>query len=73
MVLDGSINGVAFQACVEQFLVPEPKPGDIVILDNLGSHKAAQSERRARGSQRSGLLEKNCRTTEAHFERIGLF
>ena len=39
MVLDGPINGAAFQAYVEQVLAPEPKPGDIVIMDNLGSHK----------------------------------
>lgn len=41
MVLDGPINGVAFQAYVDQVLVPELKPGDIVIMDNLGSHKGA--------------------------------
>ncbi len=39
MVLDGPINGHAFQAYVDQVLVPELKPGDIVIMDNLGSHK----------------------------------
>jgi transposase len=39
MVLDGPINGAAFQAYVEQVLVPELQPGDTVILDNLGSHK----------------------------------
>lgn len=39
MVLDGPINGVAFQAYVEQVLVPELRPGDIVVMDNLGSHK----------------------------------
>jgi transposase len=39
MVLDGPINGVWFQAYIEQVLVPELKPGDIVIMDNLGSHK----------------------------------
>lgn len=39
MVLDGPINGVWFQAYVEQVLVPELKPGDTVIMDNLGSHK----------------------------------
>ena len=39
MVLDGAMNGVAFQAYVEQVLVPTLKPGDIVILDNLSSHK----------------------------------
>lgn len=39
MVLDGPINGDSFQAYVEQVLVPELKPGDIVIMDNLSSHK----------------------------------
>ena len=39
MVLDGPINGVAFQAYVEQVLAPELRPGDTVIMDNLGSHK----------------------------------
>ncbi|MBV1830070.1 IS630 family transposase [Komagataeibacter sp. AV436] len=37
--LDGPINGRSFQAYVEQFLVPTLKAGDIVVLDNLGSHK----------------------------------
>ena len=36
---DGPINGEKFRAWVEQFLVPELKPGAIVILDNLPSHK----------------------------------
>ena len=39
MVLDGPINGVWFQAYVDQVLVPTLSPGDIVIMDNLGSHK----------------------------------
>jgi len=41
MVLDGPINGRAFQAYVDQVLVPELRSGDIVIMDNLGSHKGA--------------------------------
>jgi hypothetical protein len=41
MALDRPINGVAFQAYVDQVLVPELEPGDIVIMDNLGSHKGA--------------------------------
>lgn len=41
MVLDGPINGDCFQAYVDQVLVPELRPGDIVIMDNLGSHKSA--------------------------------
>lgn len=40
-VLDGPINRVAFQTYVDQVLVPELMPGDIVVMDNLGSHKGA--------------------------------
>ena len=40
-VFDGPINGECFRAYVEQQLVPLLKPGDIVIMDNLGSHKSA--------------------------------
>lgn len=39
MVLDGPINAVAFQAYVDQVLVPDLRYGDIVIMDNLSSHK----------------------------------
>ncbi len=38
-VLDGPINGEYFTAYVEHLLVPSLEPGDIVIMDNLGSHK----------------------------------
>src|SRR5215472_8386674 len=38
-VIDGPINGESFQAYVEQLLVPVLKPGDVVNIDNLGSHK----------------------------------
>ena len=41
MVLDGPINGSLFQDYVEQVLVPELRHGDIVVMDNLGSHKGA--------------------------------
>lgn len=40
-VFDGPINGQCFRAYVEQQLVPVLKPGDIVVMDNLGSHKSA--------------------------------
>jgi len=40
-VLDGAINGEAFLAYVEQFLAPALQPGQIVIADNLSSHKVA--------------------------------
>lgn len=39
-VFDGAINGDAFLAYVEQVLVPTLGKGDVVIMDNLGSHKA---------------------------------
>jgi transposase len=39
-VVDGPINGTIFRAYIEQFLAPTLRPGDIVILDNLGSHRA---------------------------------
>jgi transposase len=40
-VIDGAINGETFLAYVEQFLAPTLRPDDIVIMDNLGSHKVA--------------------------------
>jgi transposase len=40
-VFDGPINGRSFRAYVEQQLVPTLRQGDIVIMDNLGSHKSA--------------------------------
>ena len=41
LVLDGPINGQWFMAYVEKVLVPTPREDDIVIMDNLGSHKGA--------------------------------
>jgi hypothetical protein len=38
-VIDGPINGASFRAYVEQVLAPILAPGDIVVMDNLGSHK----------------------------------
>lgn len=39
LVLDGPMDGGTFLAYVEQMLVPELRPGDIVIMDNLSAHK----------------------------------
>ncbi|MFC0206756.1 IS630 family transposase, partial [Novosphingobium soli] len=52
-VLDGPINGQLFLAYVEQFLAPTLAPGDIVIMDNLGSHKgqAVRQAIRDRGAK----------------------
>jgi transposase len=42
MVIDGPMNGETFLAYVEQVLVPTLRPGDIVVMDNLGCHKSAK-------------------------------
>jgi transposase len=39
ILFDGPINGIKFRAYVEQVLAPTLQPGDIVVIDNLGSHK----------------------------------
>ena len=41
LVLDGAINGATFLAYVEPFLAPTLAPGDVVVLDNLSSHKVS--------------------------------
>lgn len=44
MTFDGAMNGDIFRAYIEQVLLPDLKPGDIVILDNLPAHKVAGIE-----------------------------
>ena len=53
-VFDGPINDERFRAYVEQFLVRTLRPGDIVVLDNLGSHKGKATGQaiRAAGAHR---------------------
>jgi transposase len=41
LTVDGAINGEVFLAWIEQHLAPQLKPGDIVVMDNLSSHKVA--------------------------------
>jgi transposase len=41
MVTEGATNTLVFHGFVEQFLAPELRPGDIVVMDNLSSHKAS--------------------------------
>lgn len=54
-VLDGPINGEAFRAYVEHLLVPTLAPGDVVVMDNLGSHKG-KAVRTAIRNARAHLL-----------------
>lgn len=42
-VVDGAINADIFEAFVEQVLVPQLQAGDVVVMDNLSSHKRSRS------------------------------
>jgi len=52
-LIDGPIDGESFAVYVEQVLCPTLKPGDIVVMDNLASHKSARVRQliRARGAK----------------------
>ena len=39
MVVDGAVNADVFEAFIEKVLAPQLRPGDVVVLDNLSSHK----------------------------------
>lgn len=49
-VIDGPINGEAFLIYIEKVLVPALRPGDVVIADNLGSHKGKQARKAIRAA-----------------------
>jgi transposase len=68
-LIDGPINGETFQLYVEKVLVPTLRPGDIVIMDNLGSHKGKAVRRaiRAAGARLGALGSKADLTGEPCF------
>jgi transposase len=49
-VIDGPIDTESFLAWVEQFLAPTLRPGEIVVMDNLSSHKAPAIRRAIRSA-----------------------
>jgi transposase len=49
-LIDGPINGDCFQLYIEKVLVPTLSPGDIVVMDNLGSHKGKAVRRAIRAA-----------------------
>jgi transposase len=53
MVVNGPVNADVFAAFVDQVLAPELKPGDIVVMDNLSSHKSPRIRKtiEARGAK----------------------
>lgn len=50
-LFDGPIDGESFRLYVSEMLLPELRPGDIVMMDNLGSHKSAEVRRLIRSVQ----------------------
>jgi transposase len=42
-VVDGAVNGDVFEAFIEQVLVPQLRSGDVVVMDNLSSHKRSRT------------------------------
>lgn len=42
-VMNGPINRIAFETYIERVLIPELRPGDVVIMDNLSSHKGERT------------------------------
>jgi hypothetical protein len=49
-VFDGPINGESFKAYAEQVLAPALRPGDTVVMDNLGSHQGSAIRRAIRAA-----------------------
>jgi transposase len=47
-LLDGPINGDSFRTYIERVLVPTLQPGEVVLMDNLGSHKSTAVRRAIR-------------------------
>ena len=50
LVIDGAVNGDLFVAYVEQQLVPSLRPGDVVVMDNLSSHKRVRVRQAIEGA-----------------------
>jgi len=49
-VVDGAVNGDVFESFVERVLVPALSPGDVVVMDNLSSHKRARTRELIEGA-----------------------
>ena len=53
LTVEGAVDTLCFDAYLEQVLAPRLRPGDVVVLDNLGAHRASRIEEVAaeRGAQ----------------------
>ncbi len=75
LVPDGAIDGPSFLAWVEQFLAPTLAPGDIVMADNLSSHKVAgvrqATGRRMRRPRRYAAIQARSTVPPFHVQGVG--
>lgn len=74
MVLDGPINGGWFEAYVTQVRLPERRPGDLVIMDNLSTNKRAAVKEKIEAAgvifRFFPLYSPDFSTTEKEFSRL---
>jgi transposase len=61
--IEGPIDGVSFRAYVEKVLLPVLRPGDVVVLDNLGSHRSKAVRQLICSSDRSAPSCSSCQNT----------
>jgi hypothetical protein len=69
-VLDGPINRNAFETYVERVLVPELRKGDIVVMDNLSSHKGTMTRQRIEAAARASSTCRPTRLTSTNRKRL---
>jgi hypothetical protein len=68
-LFDGPINGERFLAYVTKFLIPTLKPDDIVVADNLGSHKGKAVRKAIRSAAPASSSSSNIRPTSIRSSR----
>lgn len=77
MIIQGSVNALAFEAYVEHFLAPSLSAGQIVVLDNLSVHKGARVRQliEARGCELLFLpaYSPDCSPIEETFSKVKAF
>ncbi len=56
MITDGPTDAAVFETFVDWLLAPKLRPGDVVVLDNLGSHKSASARRSSATSRAAAAV-----------------
>ncbi len=70
LAFDGATNAACFEAYVGECLVPALRPGDIVVMDNLSSHKGPRCGRLSRRPARASASFRPTVPTSIHRERL---